>query len=367
MFGCKGGIQMASLNLLNAMVVLAPQVKIQVHLLHDRCFSSDYQASQQTKFYFSGYWPNKIRNVFYTLQALFSAVSDRPDLIITTHLCFTPIAYLLKRLIKIPYWTIAHGIEAWDIQKQHLQQTFQAADRILSVSQYTSGRILSSPSFDIDSQKIKLLPNTFELHRFDLRPKPKHLIQYYQLDEDQPIILTVSRLLESEKYKGYDRILEALPQIRECIPNIHYILVGKGDDLSRIETLIQELNLDRHVTLTGFIPDEDLCDHYNLCDVFAMPSKGEGFGIVYLEAMACGKPCLGGNQDGALDALAQGELGVLVNPDDIDEIAQTLIQLLKKSYPNPLLYQPEKLRKSVIDRFGFEIFQNYLYEHLQQF
>jgi glycosyltransferase involved in cell wall biosynthesis len=98
-----------------------------------------------------------------------------------------------------------------------------------------------------------------------------------------------------------------------------------------------------------------------------MPSKGEGFGIVYLEAMACGKPCLGGNQDGALDALVQGELGVLVNPDDIDEIAQALIQILQGEYPNALLYQPERLRQAVIEHFGFEIFQQQLCEYLQDF
>ncbi|MEB3188956.1 MAG: glycosyltransferase, partial [Snowella sp.] len=165
----------------------------------------------------------------------------------------------------------------------------------------------------------------------------------------------------------YDRVLQALPKIRSVIPNVHYLLVGKGDDRPRIEQMIQELQLENHVTLAGFVPDEELCDHYNLCDVFAMPSKREGFGIVYLEAMACGKPCLGGNQDGALDALDHGALGVLVNPDDIDEIADALIQILQKKYPNPLLYQPEQLRQAVIDRFGFEIFQQRLHEYLDDF
>jgi glycosyltransferase involved in cell wall biosynthesis len=127
-----------------------------------------------------------------------------------------------------------------------------------------------------------------------------------------------------------------------------------------VETLIQQLNLENYVTLAGFIPDEELCDHYNLCDLFAMPSKGEGFGIVYLEALACGKPTLGGNQDGALDALCNGKLGALVNPDRVQEIAQTLIQILQRQYPNPLMYQPEALRQQVIETFGFEQFQQTL-------
>ncbi|HEY9872812.1 MAG TPA: glycosyltransferase, partial [Candidatus Obscuribacterales bacterium] len=158
----------------------------------------------------------------------------------------------------------------------------------------------------------------------------------------------------------------ALPEIRRQIPNVHYILVGKGSDRVRIEKLITELNLQEGVTLAGFIPDDELCDYYNLCDLFAMPSKGEGFGIVYLEALACGKPCLGGDRDGAIDALCHGELGVLVNPDDIGAIAQSLIQILQRTYPNPLIYQPEALRQKVIDKFGFEQFKQTLATYLEQ-
>ncbi len=82
------------------------------------------------------------------------------------------------------------------------------------------------------------------------------------------------------------------------------------------------------MTLAGYIPEEELNDHYNLCDVFAMPSKGEGFGIVFLEAMACGKPVLAGNKDGSVDALLGGKLGALVDPDDVAQIAETLIAIL---------------------------------------
>lgn len=174
----------------------------------------------------------------------------------------------------------------------------------------------------------------------------------------------MARLAEAERYKGYDQILQALPTIRQSIPNIHYILVGKGSDRPRIENLITQLQLQDCVTLAGFVPDDELCDHYNLCDVFAMPSKREGFGIVYLEALACGKPTLGGNQDGAVDALCHGTLGALVDPDDIDAIAQTLIQILQGNYPNPVMYQPELLRQKVIETYGFEKFKQTLAGHL---
>ena len=97
-----------------------------------------------------------------------------------------------------------------------------------------------------------------------------------------------------------------------------------------------------------------------------MPSKGEGFGIVYLEALACGKPTLGGNQDGAIDALCHGRLGALVDPDNIEEIAQTLIQILQGTYPNSLIYQPEQLRQKVIETYGFEKFKQTLAGYLTE-
>lgn len=182
----------------------------------------------------------------------------------------------------------------------------------------------------------------------------------------QPVILTVARLAPSERYKGYDQIIQALPQIRQIIPDVHYIIVGKGNDTARIEQLIKQLGLQDCVSLAGFIPDEQLCDYYNLCHLFAMPSKGEGFGIVYLEALACGKPVLGGNQDAAIDALCHGKLGALVNPDDVLEIAHTIIEILLGKYNNSLMYQPQSLRQAVIDTFGFEQFQKTLAGYLHR-
>ena len=97
-----------------------------------------------------------------------------------------------------------------------------------------------------------------------------------------------------------------------------------------------------------------------------MPSKKEGFGIVYLEAMACGKPVLAGDRDGAVDALCQGELGVLVDPDDVSAIANNTVAILQKSHSHPLIYRSGKLRERVIERFGFEMFQKTLANLLNQ-
>ncbi|MHC5730519.1 MAG: glycosyltransferase, partial [Nostoc sp.] len=153
---------------------------------------------------------------------------------------------------------------------------------------------------NIDSEKIVILPNTFDASNFSINSKPSYLLKRYNLTDEQPVILTVTRLGSTAKYKGYDQMLHALVKVRLYLPNVHFILAGKGDDIPRIKTLVTNLNLQDCVTIAGFVPDKELCDHYNLCDVFALPSKGVGFGIVFLEALACGKPVLAGNQDGSI-------------------------------------------------------------------
>ncbi len=116
------------------------------------------------------------------------------------------------------------------------------------------------------------------------------------------------------------------------------------------------------MTLAGFVPDAELPDYYGLGDLFAMPSKREGFGIVYLEAMACGIPAIAGDRDGARDALVEGELGVLVDPDDVAEFARAAVEVLSGRHPNRLLYDPDELRRRVIERFGPESFRRRLGE-----
>ncbi|BAU63909.1 glycosyltransferase [Stanieria sp. NIES-3757] len=361
-FEFKGGIQVYSAILLEALQKLYPQSKYDVLLLHDRSYRAGFISSNKIRWHYCGRVPIALRYFVYTAQLVGWGLWQKPKLIIATHLNFTVVAYWLKKLIGIHYWTVAHGIEAWDIQRPALTRALHYADKILAVSNYTRDRLIAEQK--LDPNKIAVLPNTFDASRFQIATKPKYLLEKYGLQAQQPVILTVARLAEAQRYKGYDQILQTLPQIRQTIPDVHYLIVGKGKDRPRIESLIEYLGLQDCVTLAGFVPDEQLCDYYNLCDVFAMPSKKEGFGIVYLEALACGKPVLAGNQDGAVDALCHGELGALVNPDNMDEITQTIIQILQGKYPNSLIYQPEELRKKVINIFGFESFKKTLSTYL---
>ncbi|MBD2089984.1 glycosyltransferase [Microcoleus sp. FACHB-1515] len=341
----KGGIQMYSTSLLEAIRSIAPTSQIQVFIKHD------LPTSEPLCF---GHYPPRVRTAAFALQLLRSSLLDPPDLIISTHVNFAPIALVAHQLRNVPYWVAAHGIDVWNLRHPLKQAALQRADRILAVSRTTRDRLLSQA---LDSNRVIVLPCTFAPDRFSIASKPDDLLRRYGLTADQPVILTVARLESIDRAKGYDQILHALPQIRCAIPNVHYLLVGTGGDRFRIEQLIDRLQVRSSVTLAGFVPDAELPAHYNLCDLFAMPSQQEGFGIVYLEAIASGKPTLGGDRDGAVDALCSGELGVLVNPTDIETIAQTIIQILQRTFVHPLLYQPELLRQAAIDRFGFPSFQ----------
>jgi glycosyltransferase involved in cell wall biosynthesis len=362
-FEFKGGIQVYSAFLLKALQNLDLNVDYEVFLKHDTALPSDFNDLTATRFHFTGNYPLSLLTPAFAAQIISNGIWQHPDLIISTHLNFSVAAYWLKRLTGIPYWTVAHGIEAWNINNSTLQTALHHADRILAVSNYTRDRLLREQN--LDPNKISILPNTFDHHLWGISEKPAYLLKRHHLEPQQPIILTVSRLSRDESYKGYNKILDALPQIRASIPTVRYIIVGKGDDLPRLKELIDRNQLQDCVTLAGFIPDSELKDYYNLCDLFALPSKGEGFGIVYLEALACGKPTLGGDRDGAIDTLGNGELGVLVNPDDINAIAQRSIDILQKNYLHSLIYNPEALRQKVIETFGFESFQQKLTNYLQ--
>jgi glycosyltransferase involved in cell wall biosynthesis len=358
MFGFKGGIQVYSTFLLKALQDLYPEANYDVFLKYDTQNLKQPQRLEflnSTRFHYFGHFPRLLQSILFATKIIILAIFQRPTIIISTHVNYATACYFIKLMTGIPYWVVAHGLEVWDIDNQVTKLALQKADKIISVSNYTRERLLEETN--IDSEKIVILPNTFDASQFKIMPKPSYLLTRYNLRDEQPIILMVTRMGRMAKYKGYDQIIHALLKVRLHIPNVHFILAGKGDDVPRIQALVTSLNLEDCITIAGFVPDEELCAHYNLCDVFAMPSKGEGFGIVYLEALACGKPVLAGNQDGSIDPLAKGKLGCLVDPDNVEEIADCLIQILQGDYSNPVIYQPEYLQQKTIETYEFSQFR----------
>lgn len=274
-------------------------------------------------------------------------------------------AWIVREFTGVPYVLVAHGIDAWRLDSPSRIRALQKADLVLAVSHYTRDWLVEK--IGVDSRRVQILPNTFSPDRFTIAPKSQGLLQKYGFTPNTPVILTVCRLAGEERYKGYDQMIRALPKILRAVPDARYLLAGTGPDRSRIEKLSVDLGVKNALVFAGFVPDEELCEHYNLCDLFAMPSKAEGFGIVYLEALACGKPVMAGNKDGSRDAINDGELGLLVDPDDTAEIAAESIRVLRREHAHPNLFRPEYLRDRVTELFGFEPFKRTVAERLRPF
>jgi len=162
-----------------------------------------------------------------------------------------------------------------------------------------------------------------------MREKRKDLLDHYKL-ENSILIMTLARLSGAEQYKGVDEVLEAMPALLEKEPRLKYLVAGDGDDRPRLERKAQSLGLSEKVIFAGMIKEADKADHFRLADAFVMPGRGEGFGFVFLEALACGVPAVGSQVDGSREALRDGMLGELVDPTNPESIKQGILKALAK-------------------------------------
>lgn len=280
----------------------------------------------------TGRVPIRMRTPFFAAMTLAKAIKEKPKQIISTHLNFGPLARFIKRVTGIPYTLVAHGIDVGERMPTARLEALRSADHILAVSHWTRDRILALGG--IDPSNVSILPNTYDEERFSSSPaRIPTLLERYGIAPHEKVILTVSRLNAEEGYKGYDQILRCLPELRRRCGDVRFLIAGSGGDRPRIEAMAKDIGVTKDVILAGFVPDEELPDLYRLADVFAMPSTGEGFGIVFLEAMACGTPVLAGNRDGSIDALDSGRLGALVDPLSGEQITDGLSALLQGEGP----------------------------------
>lgn len=308
---------------------------------------------------FRGFDRNKIGFALKTIQE-----GLRSDLVILGHINLSPVGVALKKMnSNVKTILITHGIEVWHNLSKLKKQMLKEADKILTVSSFTKQKL--SDIHNVPLEKMTIFPNTIDPY-FKIPTsikKSEHLLKRYKLSKDTKIILTIARLASSEKNKGYDKVIQVLPEVIKEFPTVKYLIVGKWDEkeIERIKKLIGDRNLINHVILTGYIHDEELPDHYLISDVFVMPSKKEGFGIVFLEALACGKPLIAGNKDGSADALLNGKLGILIDPDNLNEISQGIIKVLKGEIDKRIL-DSNYLKSMVLNVFGYDKYKERLKE-----
>jgi phosphatidylinositol alpha-1,6-mannosyltransferase len=262
--------------------------------------------------------------VAWSVRAAMLALRRRPDMIFCGHLNAAPLGAALARLLARPLWLQLHGIEAWSRRSRLIRRAVEAVTLATSVSRYTRDRFLGWAN--VEPQRVRVLPNTVA-ERFGPRAPRADLRTRYGI-EGRKVILTVGRLASSERYKGHDSIIRCLPEIRRRVPEVRYLVVGAGDDRSRLAQLAAEQGVGDLVTFAGAVLEAELPDHYALADVFAMPSRGEGFGIAFLEAAACGVPVIGTREGGSWDALREGHLGTAVEAGNAPALSEALIAAL---------------------------------------
>lgn len=300
------------------------------------------------------------KRIMFIIKTVFAAKKN--DVVILSHINLALVGLLIKlRSPKTRVWLIAHGIEVWRPLPVHKKKLLKECDKVICVSNFTKAKMNSLHNTDADKcvvlnnalDPFMKLPINFE--------KPGYLMDRYGLQKTDPVIFTLTRLASTELYKGHDMVIKALGALKHKFPAIKYILAGKFDELEglRVKQLIKDMDVTGQVILTGFIKEEELPDHFLTADLFVLPSKKEGFGIVFIEALACGLPVICGNADGSIDAIRNGELGTAINTDDQHELENCITQNLTE----PLTLEKRRHLKDTCLHYFNE--QTYIYT-LQQ-
>lgn len=207
-------------------------------------------------------------------------------------------------------------------------RSLRDTDAVVAVSSYTRDQLVALMA--TDPAKIEVINNGVDLERFRPVPARADLTARYAL-AGRRTILTVSRLMEK---KGIDSTLYALAGLVGARSDLLYLIVGDGEFRAPLQSLVRELRLEDHVVFAGPVAATDLADYYALGDFFVMPNRRmpdgdtEGFGLVFLEANACRKAVIGGRDGGVVDAIVDGETGLLVNGHSIEAIRAALETLL---------------------------------------
>lgn len=323
-FGGQGGIAKFNRDLLTDLtthpamdkVVAIPRIisdkigELPAHL--------DYRASAAN---------NKRR---YVSEVLWTGLSKSnkgsKTLVICGHIHLLPLAFLLRWLTRGQLVLIVHGIEAWKpLPREVPNFCARRISNFITVSELTGARFRAWTG--LSETRQHLLPNCINLTRFTPGPKNPELLKRYGL-ENARTIMTLGRMAAKDRYKGFDEVLEAMPALIQSVPNLKYLLVGDGNDRLRLEKKAKHLHINDRVIFAGKIREEEKVDHYRLADAYVMPGSGEGFGIVYLEAMACGIPVLGSEIDGSREALREGKLGLLVDPANPRDVETAILEVL---------------------------------------
>jgi len=349
-FSATGGIEKVCRvfgKALNDIAAAATGMQVKVFSLYDN--AQDVDTKYIPAGGFTGFNTAKIKFIFCTLRQAAAA-----DTIIVSHINLLSVGYLAKILFpKKRLILFIHGIEVWKPLSASRKKMLGKCDKILSVSNFTKNKLIEHCG--IPDGKITVLNNCLDPYLPEpvTGGKDEKLMKRYGFRETDIVLLTLTRLSSKELYKGYDNVLCSIQKLRQKFAGIKYLIAGRYDDeeKKRLDGIIAQGSLEEQVVFTGYVADDELAAHFSLGDVFVMPSKKEGFGIVFIEAMHYGLPVIAGNKDGSADALCNGKLGILVDPDNQHEIDA----VLEKAISDKNFFKPDKMLLNQL--FSYEAYK----------
>jgi phosphatidylinositol alpha-1,6-mannosyltransferase len=279
-----------------------------------------------TEIPFYGFGRAKARFVFSTaLRARHS--SRKADLIVlAAHPNLAvPAQWMRRAAPRTKVLAVAHGIEVWEPLSMGRRRALCRADRVLAPSSYTIQKLIEVQG--VAAQKAVRLPWPLSPNLLRLAESPEKL----RVPDGFPagrIILTVGRWVSNERYKGADALIRSIPGLLQAMPDLQFVAIGAGDDLPRLRALASEQGIAGRAHFFENLPPEKIAACYAASEIFALPSTGEGFGLVFLEAMAFGKPVIGVAAGGATDVVENGVNGVLLPSQDPGALANAIEHLL---------------------------------------
>jgi glycosyltransferase involved in cell wall biosynthesis len=325
-FTREGGIQSYVQDILLAYACLAERsqnYQADVFLLRDAPPSQPIIDSPYIKFHYCRTpWHNLSRLRMSAALSMHLA-KRKPNHIFCGHIKLAKLVQWLA--VDIPYTVMTYGKEVWFSLSLVDRTALAKARWVWTISRFSRDRLCTFNQFP--PEQVRILPCIVDGDRFKMGQKPQYLLDRYKIDNHR-VLMTVTRLWSKDPYKGVDVTIQALPIIAQVVPNIRYLVIGRGDDQPRLTKLAKDCGVGDRVIFAGFVPGVALPDHYRLADVYVMPSQ-EGFGIVYLEAMATGVPVIAGQQDGSAEPLMDGRLGWHVPHRDPQAIAQACLEALQ--------------------------------------
>jgi phosphatidyl-myo-inositol dimannoside synthase len=268
------------------------------------------------------------------------------------HPNLAPLGIVAKLLRPRAWYCVAtYGIEVWEPLSVFRRLGLKWARLVTSVSEFTAKRLETAqglagrPVVIVPPGLDPVLSGNGARRSLPLLPTGR-------------ILLTVARLTASDSYKGVGHVIQALPAVLSVVPDAYYVVVGDGDDRGRLERLAVEAKVRDHVLFVGTKADEELAGYYQACDAFVMPSRSEGFGIVFLEAMSHGKPVVAANSGATPELVEDGVTGLLVEYGEVQTLASNLIHLLTDREHGRRM--GEAGRRRVEAQFTFEHFRTRL-------